>query len=591
MWLSTGSSSGTAFAGCPFLIVCMMILRILRFLIPAVLFFEPVLCPASSGKTDYLPVTPSVSRQILSINVENLSEGMRLTVLSLQGVVNRDSAVVYTYVNQDAWLLDFYRQHGYVQESKDYTDPYEFLSDVCNSGVSGIVVYDPGKKFTVNLATNIAGVENRLIVHPDDADHVKKVTGLDNVLDLRTFGFKRPGEAFSWYMKNVFPSQRHDVLSVAKGGLFMYDVYRDYLVEFKIPVFWLPGKSDEDYDPDYEKMVFGMLESTPYNIPVLGFWPGVENGKDIGYTEMDGVALAGKYGKFTLVNTWVGNYSFHSGVRPHGASLKQSRADAGSLHYDPAKKYVALVMTESGDAPAYYLYTGLYPRQWNDPERGKVPVSYGITPSLRMLAPAILADLYATKTDNDYFFCSISGAGYCYPFLGYGSRTSAPEACLNDYFTDVTAANMSMLDLDMLAIYTHPDVGWTKDDRQTARQFILPIKGLRSVISGMHRTEYTAGNSHELYGDVSVHHNVSFWSMENFTWNDTSLDDEAVDYLENEIRTYGADGNFIMAMFYSWHYGPRRLNMLRERMEPDGYVFVTMDEFDILWRKSLTGQE
>ena len=150
----------------------------------------------------------------------------------------------------------------------------------------------------------------------------------------------------------------------------------------------------------------------------------------------------------------------------------------------------------------------------------------------------------------------------------------------------MTADNMKMLDLDMLGIYTHPDIAWTQEDRQIAEKYIFPMPGLRSVVSGMHRTEYTAGNSHELHGDVSVHHNVTFWSMENFVWDDISIDEKAVDHLENEIRTYGADGNFIMAMFYSWHYGPRRLNMLRERLESEGYVFVTLDEFDRLWRQS-----
>lgn len=566
-------------------------MRMGKFFIAAVLCLLSALglvscAPTQSDDCDYLPQSPSASEDIYSINVEDLTEGMRLSVLSAQGLLNRDGAEVYTYVGQDAWLLDFYKERGYVKEVRDYDDPYRLLSDICGDGISGIVVYDPEKKFTINLATNIAGVEDRIIVHPDDLQKVSEATGLTDVIDLRDMGFIDVKESFRWYMDNVFPEQNHSVLSVAKSGVFMFDVYRDYLVEFRIPVFWLPGKSDADYDPDYERQVIEMFKATPENIPVLGFWPGVEDGKDIGYAEMDGVGLAGKYGKFTLVNTWVGNYSFHSGVKPHLKEYSQERVRRDTLEYDPQKKYVALIMAESGDAPAYYLYTGLYPRQWNDPDRGKVAISYGITPSLRMLAPAVLADLYETRTDNDYFFCSISGAGYCYPFLGYGSLTPDPDRCRSRYFLEMTADNMKMLDLDMLGIYTHPDIAWTQEDRQIAEKYIFPMPGLRSVVSGMHRTEYTAGNSHELHGDVSVHHNVTFWSMENFVWDDISIDEKAVDHLENEIRTYGADGNFIMAMFYSWHYGPRRLNMLRERLESEGYVFVTLDEFDRLWRQS-----
>lgn len=537
---------------------------------------------------NYLPQTPGTSPEVSGINVEHVSEGMRLTILSLQGLLNRNGAGIYTYVDQDSWLIDFYKKRGYISQFNEYDDPYAFLADLYDSDmVNGVVVYDPEQKFTINLATNIAGVENRLIVNPEDLNAILEITGLEDVMDLRDFGFENENDSFCWYMENVFPKQNHSVLSVAKGGVFMFDVYRDYLVEFSIPVFWLPGRNDNDFDEEYEKRVIGMFEKTPANIPVLGFWPGVENGKDIGYAEMDGVGLAGKYGKFTLVNTWVGNYSFHSGVKPELKSYSQDSPLPDTLEYDRTKKYVALIMAESGDAPAYYLYTGLYPRQWNDKDRGKVAISYGITPSLRMLAPAVLADLYETRSDNDYFFCSISGAGYCYPFLGYAENTGDTDKVLTEYFSGITASNMKYLDLDMLGIYTHPDIAWTEQDKGIADRYIYQMDGLRSVVSGMHRTGYTAGNAHEMHGKVSVHHTVTFWSMDNFTWDDDSQDEAAVDFLEKEIRTYGADGQFIQAMFYSWHYGPRRLNKLRERLEPQGYVFVTLDDFDSLWRQSL----
>lgn len=570
-----------------FLIECKSIENMMKYILLSLILF--VSCTGQpQAPVNYLPQTPGTSPEVSGINVEHVSEGMRLTILSLQGLLNRNGAGIYTYVDQDSWLIDFYKKRGYISQFNEYDDPYAFLADLYDSDmVNGVVVYDPEQKFTINLATNIAGVENRLIVNPEDLNAILEITGLEDVMDLRDFGFENENDSFCWYMENVFPKQNHSVLSVAKGGVFMFDVYRDYLVEFSIPVFWLPGRNDNDFDEEYEKRVIGMFEKTPANIPVLGFWPGVENGKDIGYAEMDGVGLAGKYGKFTLVNTWVGNYSFHSGVKPELKSYSQDSPLPDTLEYDRTKKYVALIMAESGDAPAYYLYTGLYPRQWNDKDRGKVAISYGITPSLRMLAPAVLADLYETRSDNDYFFCSISGAGYCYPFLGYAENTGDTDKVLTEYFSGITASNMKYLDLDMLGIYTHPDIAWTEQDKGIADRYIYQMDGLRSVVSGMHRTGYTAGNAHEMHGKVSVHHTVTFWSMDNFTWDDDSQDEAAVDFLEKEIRTYGADGQFIQAMFYSWHYGPRRLNKLRERLEPQGYVFVTLDDFDSLWRQSL----
>ncbi len=534
----------------------------------------------------YVLKTPSASSSVISVDVSGLSQGERLAVMSLQGLANRNEAVIYTYGNQDKWMLDIYKKKGYIKSERICSDIYGLL-DEFGDRFSGFVVYDPSKYYTINLAINIAGVDDRIIVSPEMLQNVIAKTGKTDVIDIRDHDFGSAVSAFKWYYANIFPRQNHNMLAVGKGGLFSYDIFTDYVIEFSLPMFWVPGEKDVDYEPGFDELVAGLFENTPVNIPVLGFWYGVENGVVIGCQEMPGVTFAGNYGKFTLVNTDVGNYSYHTGVKIMTEKFVQ-KAPASKTYrkYDPDKKYVAMIMNESGDAPCYFLYTGLYPRQWNDPERGEVAISYGITPSIKMLVPALFENLYETQTPNDYFFCSISGAGYCYPFEGYCSKVPSPDSFRTEYF-NMTMDHMKTMDIDMLGIYTHPQNGWSDEDREIARKFIFPMDGLRSVISGMHRMTYTAGNAHELHGDVSVHHTVTFWSYDDFVWNDTSLDEKSVDHLEKEIKTNGADGQFIQAMFYSWHYGPRRLNILQKRLEPEGYEFVTLDEFDYLWRESL----
>ena len=539
-----------------------------------------------SSPDSYICRSSEASKEVDCINVQNLTKSERLMALSLQGLVNRDEPRIYTYVGQDAWMLDLYRKNGYITSVTEYDDPWKLLEKYSEYAQKAVVC-DPEDFDEVNLATNIAGVEDRIILSSEMTGDFSRITASDDIFELSSLGLGSRTESFRWYMENIFPKQNHSMLSVSKGGLFMYDVYRDYLVEFRIPVFWLPGRNDPDYDAGYEKEIIGLLEKTPVNIPVLGFWPGVdENGKEVGYTEYDGVKLAGKYGKFTLVNTWVGNYSYHSGVKIALDKFSQGAVD--EVEFDPAKKYVALVMAESGDAPAYFLYTGFFPRQWNDPVRGEVPISYGLTPSIRYFAPALLEEIYNTKTPNDYFFCSISGAGYCYPFEGYGSLTPDPEKCLSHYFSELTSYNMEQMDINMTGIYTHPSpVKWTDENREVAEKFIAPMPGLKAVLSGMHRTGYTGKEAVETIGDdVTVFHNVSFWSYDDLTWNDEAKDREAAGHLINEIRTYGADGQFIAAMFYSWHYGPRRLKIVKETLEKEGYVFITLGQLDSLYRNN-----
>lgn len=558
--------------------------KLIQFLLlPALLLSTTLQVLPADYPVDYIPQSAPASKNIVLFNVERTTPAKRLAVLSLQGLVNRTTPEIYTCVNQDSWITELYTSLGHIEKITTVTEFYDLL-EMYKSVPKGAVVYDPYKKYTVNLATNVAGVEDRVILSPDMVDDFKRITGSNDINDLRDHNFSNQTAAFQWYKANIFPKQNHQILAVAKDLLLMYDVYRDYLVEFKIPVFWLPGKNDRDYEESYEKEIIKLFEETPVNIPVLGFWAGVENGKDVGYTEYEGVTFAGNYGKYTLVNTWVGNYSYHSGVKTDRTAYRQEKPRAKNYRtYDPDKKYVALIMNESGDAPCYFLYTGFFPRQWNDPYRGQVAVSYGITPSLRMLAPGILDHMYNTQSENDYFYTSISGAGYCYPFEGYCSKTDNPDQYNTDYF-NLTAENMEILDFEMLGIYTHPSGKWSAADHEVTDRHMVPMKGLKSIISGMHRTGYTGKNAHELLGKVTVHHTLTHWPAVDYTWTDEAQDDMAVQFMENEIRAYGFGGQFTQAMFYSWMYGPRRLYKLQQKMAADGYEFVTLDEFDYLCR-------
>lgn len=538
---------------------------------------------SSAVSVNYLPQTPAYSEKVSSFSYEGVSQGVRLASVSLQGLVNRDSARIYLNERQSSWFLDFYKQQGIVKKDSVYTNIYTLLKSF-KQYFKGAVVIDPTKGFTVNLASNIAGVEDRVIITPDMLTLFKRHLGLTiDIKDLRTYNFTDELSAYTWYEQNILPLQPKTMLSVA-DHYFMHDVYRDYLIQHKIPTFWLPGPKDADYNLALQNKIINLMNTTPPNIPVLGFWPGVDDsGNNTGYEEYAGVKLAGRYGKFTLVNTWVGNYSFHSAINGQQTTYKQVKVREKTFRiYDPTKKYVALVMTESGDSPAYLQY-GLNQRQWSDPYRGQVPISYGITPSIRFLLPELTKYLYDTATENDFFFCSISGAGYCYPFEGYCDSTADPAKNKRDYF-NMTAENMNILDLDMLGLYTHPGSKWSASDRQIAKTYIEPMKGLKSIISGMHRVGYIGANGNEILDSVTVHHTLTFWPPVDYAWNDTTKDQSAVNFLENEIKTYGAGGNFIQAMFYSWIYGPRRLKQLKDKMEPQGYEFVTLNEFDYLCR-------
>lgn len=551
----------------------------------------------SSGPADYLPQCPAASSSIVSFDLRGIDQPHLLALVSVQGLVNRHKPQVYTYSSgYSERLLRLYRELGVVTAEEPCDDVMALLQRF-RKAYRGVVVYDPQKRYTINLASNIAGVQDRVILAPALLEEFRRRVDADvDVLDLRDPGFDSPAAAFDWYRRHVFPHQDHRMLGVAKD-VYMYDVFRDYLIACKTPTFWLPGPDDEDGSEEAVREVIWLYEHTPANIPVFGFWPGLDQGRDVGYNEFFGTRLAGNYGKFTIVCTWVGSYSYHSGVRIGSRKFRQNRVRSKRFRdYDPTKKYVALVMVESGDAPSYFQFDGFFPRQWDDSLRGTVPVSYGISMSLRQLMPGVMRYLYDTATENDYFFCPISGAGYCYPLLGYCDSVPDRELRLKEYF-ELTARNMELLDMEMLALYTHPDrVKWSGADSALIERYVEPLRPVRSIISGMHRTGYAPwqGNGVLANGTTTVHHVMTHWSWEDWDLfrSGTQGDLPAAEFLAREIRN-GCEGtNFVTAMFYSWHYGPRRLALVRDRLEKEGYLFVTMDEFDYLYRESIrTGQK
>ena len=52
---------------------------------------------------------------------------------------------------------------------------------------------------------------------------------------------------------------------------------------------------------------------------------------------------------------------------------------------------------------------------WDDPNRGKVPMMWAISPVLQERVPHVLHNFRKTATKNDYFVASDNGAGYLSP--------------------------------------------------------------------------------------------------------------------------------------------------------------------------------
>ncbi|WP_172804930.1 GxGYxYP domain-containing protein [Actinopolymorpha singaporensis] len=496
-----------------------------------------------------------------TFDLDGQDKGVRVALASLQGLVARRRPEIYLLqswddVRSNHGYLRWYMDKAWVKEEHRYDDPYRLIA-AFRDAAHGLVVVDPEQEHTLNVATNVAGVENLLIVYPDQLPEVD----LPVVCDLRG-KFADAAGAYAWAYKRCWPRQSRAMLCCFHTSV-AHDFQRDYAVQHRLHTFWLPGPDDPDHSPDLEAHVERLLHDAPANIPVLGFWSAVsDDGAPRGVGEYAGVRLAGTYAKYTWVSDWAGNYSFHAAAPVDATVFERQPARRKTFRpYRPDVTYVALIMIESGDAPGYLQY-GLRFFQWDDPTRGKVPLSYGITPAARKLLPGILQWLYETATPNDYFFSSISGAGYCYPLEGYGSaspvdqdgRRVTEHEAVAEYFR-ATDERMSGLDMDMLGLYSHPWTPWTDADDTFVDDTIVPhMPKVTAVLADMGRNDGTtpANANRMAAGGVSVHHTLTRWP--NQAWYppyDTTNDEAAAQWLADQIRTNAAGGRFVQAMFYS----------------------------------------
>ncbi|MCK5852361.1 hypothetical protein KAH27_04950 [bacterium] len=106
---------------------------------------------------------------------------------------------------------------------------------------------------------------------------------------------------------------------------------------------------------------------------------------------------------------------------------------------------------------------------WDDPNRGKIPMMWAISPVIAARAPMVMDYIRKTATENDYFVAADNGAGYCEPGMlqeprdisGLPSGLDAWEKHCSEYYKkwglDVTGfiipGNGPLLNKDGLDTY------------------------------------------------------------------------------------------------------------------------------------------
>jgi hypothetical protein len=343
----------------------------------------------------------------------NADEHTRLALTVLQGLVNRKQPRIYI-IQDPSWhtaevipkWIDNLEASGYAFTA--VPDPLTLFSTF-KSCVKGAVLYEsnladkPETLHKLNALTLYCAINDAVPVTQELNAKLKLPILFDARGKLNT-----ASEAYDWAYRELWPRANHKVTALTCPS---HIVLRDYLVANKIMPFWISqgmNKADED-------LCWRFLNEAEPNSPVMGCWGGYgeKPAGRIGEPELQ--QMTSKQGKFIVVTDGCFNLSVHSGLNFH---QPHKRPPARKLTLDPRKVYVCLNFTD-GDNLQYIQQYFRTKQWWDDPNRGKIPLSWSISPSAVDLMPDVLEYLLSTATDNDELVCSTAGIGLMVPSL-YG---------------------------------------------------------------------------------------------------------------------------------------------------------------------------
>ena len=377
------------------------------------------------GTSPLLHILPRSSppRHLQVFDIAGLPLHERLLITSLQGLVNRVEPCIYLIKGTNSrlfWLEHYGERYGVTWETApDLWD----LVDLFKGMARGAVVYDPALEDTINVATTLAGIEDLIIIHPDQIAEARG-HGIEILWDLRDMWSDKIA-AYQWARTELLDRCSH----VAVGVINWDDEEpRDYIIAHRLFVFYckaLPGEVG---------FLWNTLSSLPDNIPVLGYL--ASSGVEEGLAEM----VLSPANKFLIPSDNTPNLTVHSGIEVDGTTFRQPAAPMPELTDEEIGSKVFACFAFS-DADNYSIPMGTMKRLWDDPARGEVPLAWGLPGTIPTLAPGIAAYYYDRATEKDRFI-GMCGVGYAYPSF-YQDRPA---------FTALSAMYMDYLDLRELWI-------------------------------------------------------------------------------------------------------------------------------------------
>lgn len=191
--------------------------------------------------------------------------------------------------------------------------------------------------------------------------------------------------------------------------------------------------SKVDRDPPDKDLIDTILSHAKPFSPVFGWGRPDENG----FTRAVG------RNRQVVVCSGVLNNSFFAALPATRAAWKQKAARTTADDKPEQRIHLALMVNEGDSVKEAISLQGM--GGWTQPERGTVPINWGMDPLLCTTHPGLMDFYYDTMTDRDHFFAATSGWGYMHP--GH-----FPAASLMDYAAQVRTGG-ALADLHSIDIW------------------------------------------------------------------------------------------------------------------------------------------
>ena len=365
-----------------------------------------------------LPLFSAPAAQLDAINIASRRFDIKLSMISLQGVVNKNQPKILVLNDAGEGVETWPKATG-LKYTK--TTDYKALILKYSSSIKGVVIYKKSVMDTVNVATTIASIEDGIVVSPEFAEVLKSEYNFNVIVDLNKANISNKIDAYNYLYNNYWSKCSRRIIMGLKPDEHVQ--LRDLAIASKAAVLWLEPKNSE------EKKILDKFfaDATPIDTYYAGWWP--EEGSGVGYGTSKGV--------ITVPADFYENYTVYSG---------QSRQL--SIPTVPAKPtlennkiYVSLNMSD-GDNIQYNQHVMRMSGWWGSSDRGKVPIGWTCSPALLDAGPQILNYYYKTSTANDVLICGPSGLGYSSSDSWTNQATIQKYAEITNSYFEKTAFNI-----------------------------------------------------------------------------------------------------------------------------------------------------